>query len=65
MITPKIRAPSTVPTIEPRPPESDTPPMTAIAMASSSYMIPMPAWAVRFLELTTIAAKAASVAAIV
>ena len=35
-ITPKIRAPSTVPMIEPRPPASETPPMTAMAMASSS-----------------------------
>ena len=42
--------------IEPRPPESETPPITVMAMASSSYITPMPAWAVRFLELSTKAA---------
>ncbi len=41
-----------------------TPPITVIAMASSSYITPMPAWAVRFLELSTIAATAARMPAI-
>ena len=66
MMTPKIIAPSTVPMIEPRPPDSDTPPMTAMAMASSSYMTPMPACAVRFLRATAPArATEASMPAIV
>ena len=64
MMTPKISAPSTVPTIEPRPPDSDTPPITAMAMASSSYITPMPACAVRFFEVSTSAATAASMPAI-
>ena len=34
--------------------------MTAMAIASSSYITPMPDWAVRFLELSTTAASAAS-----
>ncbi len=50
MMTPKISEPITVPMIEPRPPDSETPPMTAMAIASSSYITPMPDWAVRFLE---------------
>ena len=64
MMTPKISAPSTVPMMEPRPPLSETPPITAMAMASSSYMTPMPAWAVRFFELSTSAATEASMPAI-
>ena len=63
MMTPKISAPSTVPSIDPRPPCSDTPPITAMAMASSSYIWPMPACAVRFLELSTMAAMEASIPA--
>ena len=60
MITPKISAPSTVPMIEPRPPERLTPPITVIAMASSSYITPMPACAVRFFDESTMAATEAS-----
>ncbi len=65
MITPKISAPSTVPSTEPRPPWSEMPPITAIAMASSSYITPMPACAVRFFELSTSAAMPASSPAMV
>ena len=36
--------PITVPVIRPMPPESDAPPITAAAIASSSYIMPMPAW---------------------
>ena len=60
MMTPKISAPITVPRIEPRPPWSEMPPITAMAMASSSYITPMPACAVRFFELSTSAATPAS-----
>ena len=62
MITPKITMPSEAPTIDPRPPESDTPPITAIAMASSSYITPMPDWAVSPRAEITMPASEASIA---
>ena len=43
LTTPRINVPITVPVIRPTPPESEAPPITAAAMASSSYIIPMPA----------------------
>ena len=39
-----------------------TPPITAMAMASSSYITPMPAWAVSPRAATTMPASAASIA---
>jgi hypothetical protein len=43
--TEMIRAPMTVPTIEPVPPVSEVPPMTTAAIACSSYPSPVPGWA--------------------
>ena len=57
--------PSVVPIMDPRPPDKDVPPMTAMAIASSSYIRPMPDWAVSPRAATTIPAKAASEPAIV
>ncbi|OIQ67181.1 hypothetical protein GALL_512420 [mine drainage metagenome] len=65
MMTEKISAPRTVPRIVPRPPFNDTPPITAMAMASSSYIIPMPACADRFFEVSMIVAAAVSIPAMV
>ena len=42
--TPSIIAPTSVPTMAPRPPEIAAPPSTTAAMASSSYDIPMLDW---------------------
>ncbi len=43
VITPRITVPITVPVMRPMPPASETPPITEAAMASSSYIMPMPA----------------------
>ena len=53
-----MTAPITVPVIRPTPPESDTPPMTDAAMASSSKPTPTPAWPLIARAVWTIAAEA-------
>ena len=45
-ITPRISAPITVPVMRPMPPARLVPPITAAAIASSSYERPMPDWLV-------------------
>jgi hypothetical protein len=42
--TPSIKAPISVPMIEPRPPEIDVPPMTTAAIASISKETPAFGW---------------------
>src|SRR5882762_11643821 len=44
VITPRINTPITVPVMRPTPPASDVPPITTAAIASSSYITPIPAW---------------------
>src|SRR6218665_2223289 len=44
VITPRISTPITVPVMRPRPPAVEVPPITTAAIASSSYITPMPDW---------------------
>ena len=56
-MTPSIQTPIIVPVIRPLPPKRDVPPMTTAEIASNSYMIPVPDWAVKTLEVITTPAR--------
>ena len=57
--TPSSSAPTRVPTIAPRPPAIEVPPITTAAMASSSKPTPTPGWPLVTREACTMPATAA------
>ena len=46
LATPNINAPTTIPSMVPKPPVKTTPPITAAAIASNSFKLPLAASAV-------------------
>ena len=54
-----MKAPSTVPQMEPTPPLSEHPPMTAATMVSSSTSFPVVEYTVSSLQVTTMPASPA------
>ncbi len=57
---PITKAPITVPEIVPTPPVSEVPPITAAAIASSSYINPSLGWAVTRRDISTQPVRPAS-----